>query len=149
MSSTDRIEKTIELKASPARVWRAISDAREFGTWFQAELDGAFAPGAVIPAVITTKGYEGVRFEIHVERVEPEHLLAFRWHPGAPEDGVDYLREPMTLVEFQLEPIASGTRLTITESGFDQLSPARRAKVFADNAQGWAFQLENIARHVA
>lgn len=149
MSSTDRIEKKIELKAPVARVWRAISDAREFGTWFQAELDGAFAPGAVIPAVITTKGYEGAKFEIHVERMEPERLLAFRWHPGEPDPSYDYTQEPMTLVEFHLEPTAAGTLLVITESGFDRLAPERRAKAFAGNSQGWDFQLENIARHVA
>ena len=86
--------------------------------------------------------------EISVERLEPERLLSYRWHPYAIEPGVDYSSEPTTLVEFQLDEVAEGTRLTLTESGFDRIPLSRRAEAFRMNDGGWAEQMKNIARHV-
>jgi uncharacterized protein YndB with AHSA1/START domain len=148
-TSTDRIEKTIILNAPRSRVWRALANADEFGAWFGARLEGAFAPGARVKGEITSRGYEHVSLELAIERVEPEKLLSFRWHPYAIEPGVDYSSEPPTLVEFLLEEVAGGTRLTVVESGFDRIPPARRAEAFRMNEDGWLQQLENIARHVA
>jgi uncharacterized protein YndB with AHSA1/START domain len=159
-STTDRIEKQVLLAAPLARVWRAVADAGEFGSWFGATFDGAFAPGARLTAWIvpTTadaevaaaqKPHEGTRFEIVVERVEPMRRLSFRWHPFAVEPGVDYAKEPMTLVTFELEEVAGGTRLTITESGFDAIPLARRAKAFEMNSGGWAAQARLVAKHLA
>jgi uncharacterized protein YndB with AHSA1/START domain len=146
---SDRIEKQIELAATPARVWRALSNAHEFGTWFGAKLEGDFVPGATIRGLLTFAGLEHVTLEMVIERVEKERLLAFRWHPFAIDPAVDYSHEATTLVELRLEPSATGTRLVVTESGFDKLPPERRAKAFEMNAGGWATQLEKIARHVA
>ena len=145
---TDRIEKSVILRAPRSRVWRAISSAEEFGAWFGVSLEGALTPGARVLGKITTPGYEHLTMEISVERLEPERLLSYRWHPYAIEPGVDYSSEPTTLVEFQLEEVAEGTRLTLTESGFDQIPLARRAEAFRMNDQGWAEQMKNIARHV-
>jgi uncharacterized protein YndB with AHSA1/START domain len=147
--STDRIEKTIVLRAPRARVWRALAHADEFGAWFGVTLEGAFAPGARLTGRITTPGYEHVAMAITVERVEPEQLLSYRWHPYAIEPGVDYAGEPTTLVEFHLADIGDGTQLTVIESGFDGIPLARRATAFRMNDQGWAEQLRNIARYVA
>lgn len=158
--STDRIEKTTVLRAARDRVWRAISDVKEFGTWFGMELDGPFVAGSrlngkIVPTQVDEKvakyqeAYRGTAFEISVERVEPMRHLSFRWHPGAVEPGVDYSKEPTTLVAFELEEAPGGTRLTITESGFDQIPLERRAKAFAGNQEGWAVQATLIEKYLA
>lgn len=147
--STDRIEKSIFLRAPRSRVWRAIADAREFGDWFGVKLEGTFAPGARVSGRITTPGYEHVIMEITIEQVDPERLFSYRWHPYAVEPGVDYSGEPTTLVEFRLEEVAGGTKLTVVESGFDRIPVSRRAEAYRMNDGGWAEQIKNIERHVA
>ena len=147
-TTTDRIEKKLLLRAPRTRVWRALTDAQEFGKWFGVELTDAFTPGARVRGKVTTKGYEHVTWEITVEKIEPERLFSFRWHPYAIEPGTDYSTEPTTLIEFELEEVAAGTQLTLTESGFDRIPLARRAKAFEMNDRGWEMQLENIERHV-
>ena len=148
MSSTDRIEKTVHLRAPVARVWRALTDAGEFGTWFRVKLASPFAVGATVRGRITYPGYEHLTMEVLVERMDRERLFAFRWHPAAVEPGTDYSAEPTTLVEFRLDEEAGGTRLTVVESGFDRLPAARRSEAFRINEGGWSEQLRNIERHV-
>jgi uncharacterized protein YndB with AHSA1/START domain len=147
--STDRIEKKIFLCAPRSRVWRAIASPEEFGTWFGATLEGAFEPGARVLGRITIKGYENVPMEIVIDRVEPEGLFSYRWHPYALDPKVDYSGEPMTLVEFHLAEVPGGTELTVIESGFDRVPAARRAEAIKMNTGGWEAQLRNIERHVA
>jgi len=158
-TATDRIEKQILLKAPRERVWRALSDSKEFGTWFGVELDGAFAPGARITGKITPtkvdpevakmqEPYSGRAFDFTIDRIEPMRLFSFRWHPYAVEPGVDYSKEPTTLVVFELEEGPGGTLLKITESGFDQIPLARRAKAFASNEQGWQIQTTLIEKYL-
>jgi uncharacterized protein YndB with AHSA1/START domain len=146
--NTDRIEKNIVLSAPRERVWRAIASTEEFGTWFGMRLTGAFAPGARLIGQITIPGYEHLTMEIAVERVNPEHLFSYRWHPYAVEPNVDYSAEPMTLVEFHLSEAPGGTQLTVIESGFDRIPLARRAEAFRMNDEGWAGQINNIERYV-
>ena len=148
-TGTDRIEKTVILKAPRARVWRAIADAKQFGEWFRVRLDGEFAAGATIRGNITYPGYEHLTMEVVVERIEPERFFSYRWHPHAIDPKVDYSTEPMTLVEFTLEDAAGGTRLTIVESGFDRIPLSRRALAFRMNSDGWSEQLQNIERYVS
>jgi uncharacterized protein YndB with AHSA1/START domain len=158
--STDRIEKTILLRAPLKRVWRALSDSTEFGNWFGMRFNAPFAPGATITAVIvpTTvnqevakmqKPYEGISFEIKIEQMQPELLFSFRWHPGAVEPGIDYASEPTTLVVFTLEKAPDGVQLTVTESGFDQIPLARRAKAFSANEGGWTLVIKLIEEYLA
>jgi uncharacterized protein YndB with AHSA1/START domain len=147
-TSTDRIEKTLTVKAPRSRVWRAITDANQFGEWFKAKLDGDFAPGKTIYAKITYPGYEHLTMELAIDRLEPERLFSFRWHPYAVDPKVDYSPEPMTLVEFTLDDAPGGTRLSIVESGFDRIPLARRAEAFRMNDGGWAEQIRNIERYV-
>ncbi len=147
-TDTDRIEKHIVLRTPRSRVWRAIADAGEFGEWFGAKFDGSFVEGTVARGKVTYPGYEHLTMEIHVEHIEPEQLFSYRWHPYAIDTSVDYSSEPMTLVEFWLEEVESGTSLTIIETGFDRIPPERRAKAFEMNEGGWAEQLTNIERHV-
>jgi uncharacterized protein YndB with AHSA1/START domain len=147
--STDRIEKKIVLRAPRSRVWRALTDATEFGAWFGVELRGAFTAGARVQGQITHPGYEHVTMDITIVRLDPEHHFSWRWHPNAVEPAADYSSEPTTLVEFHLEEVEGGTRLTVVESGFDGIPLARRAKAFLANEGGWAEQLGNIGRHVS
>jgi uncharacterized protein YndB with AHSA1/START domain len=146
--STDRIEKKIELTAPIGRVWKAITDYQEFGQWFRAKLETPFIPGKVIRGRITYPGYEHLTFEVTIEKMEPERLFSLRWHPNAIDPKKDYSSEPTTLVEFKLEKIATGTLLTLTESGFDQIPAERRAEAFRNNSGGWEIQMKNIDAHV-
>ena len=157
---TDRIEKTILLRAPLKRVWRALSDSTEFGKWFGMRFNAPFAPGATMTAVIvpTTvnqevakmqKPYEGISFEIKIEQMQPERLFSFRWHPGAVEPGIDYASEPTTLVVFTLEKAPDGVQLTVSESGFDQIPLARRAKAFSANEGGWTLVIKLIEEYLA
>ena len=146
---TDRIEKRIELKAPVARVWRALTDYREFGEWFRVKIDGPFVPGDVSRGHITHPGYEHLKWEAVVKAMEPERLFSFTWHPYAIDPKVDYSTEPQTLVEFRLEKTAEGTLLTVTESGFDRIPAGRRAEAFRMNENGWAQQTRNIERYVS
>jgi uncharacterized protein YndB with AHSA1/START domain len=163
--TTDRIEKKILLRAPLARVWRAISDAAEFGSWFGMKLDGPFAPGArlrgmIVPTTVDAEvakmqqahlqqAHGAITFEITVEEVKPERLLSFRWHPYAVEREVDYSAEPMTLVVFALEEMTDCVMLTVTESGFDRIPLARRAQAFKANEAGWAIQMTLIEKYLA
>src|SRR3989454_7248281 len=153
--STDRIEKKILLHAPRRRIWHALSDSTEFGTWFGMKFDGPFVPGAVVRSVIVgtkvnaevakaQKEYEGMSGEITIERIEPERLFSFRWPPFAVERGVDYSAEPTTLIVFALEEVADGVMLTVTESGFDRIPLARRAKAFTANEQGWGIMVKIV-----
>jgi uncharacterized protein YndB with AHSA1/START domain len=147
---TDRIEKTIKLRASRARIWRALTTPQEFGAWFGAKMDGtAFKPGARVTGKITVPGYDHLTLEMVIERMEAERLLSYRWHPYAVEPDVDYSAEPTTLVEFALEDAGDGTELSVTESGFDKIPAERRSIAFRMNEGGWAAQLGNIERYVA
>lgn len=147
-TSANRIEKEIVVHAPRAKVWRAITDFREFGKWFQAEMKDPFVPGALSKGRITHPGYEHLTLEVHVERMEPEHLFSWRWHPYAVDPQQDYSNEPTTLVLFELEEIPQGTRIRVTESGFDSIPLARRSEAFRMNSQGWAAQIQNVARYV-
>ena len=149
MTDTDRIEKTVTLRAPRARVWRALTATEEFGAWFGVKLEGAFAEGASIRGKITHPGYEHLTMEMLVERIEPERYFAYRWHPYAVDASVDYSAEPTTLVEFRLDEVDDGTVLTIVESGFDRVPAVRRDEAFRMNDQGWTEQARNIERYVA
>jgi len=143
---TDRIQRQITLKAPRSRVWRAISDSKEFGDWFLSDFDGAFTPGAHVKARCRFPGYEHLRFEVWIDKVEPERLLSYRWHPCPIDPKYDYSKEPTTLVEFRLEEAkGGGTVLTVTETGFDKIPLARRAGAFKANSGGWDFQTNAIA----
>lgn len=146
---TDRIEKRVVLPVPRSRVWRALADADEFGTWFGVKLQAPFREGATIRGQITHPGYDHLTLEVIVERIEPERYIAWRWHPYAVDSGTDYSHEPTTLVEFRLDQSAEGTVLTITESGFDRIPPGRRDEAFRMNSDGWTEQTRNIERHVS
>jgi len=145
----DRIEKRIELKAPLSRVWRALTDHREFGLWFRVKLDGPFVPGQVSRGWITYPGYEHLKWEAVVQKMEPERLFSFTWHPYAVDPKMDYSKEPPTLVEFRLEKAAVGTLLTVTESGFDKIPAGRRPEAFRMNEGGWTQQIKSIESYVA
>ena len=159
-SVPDRIEKKIVLRAPRARVWRAVSDAREFGIWFGVAFDGPFTAGkpmkgTIVPTKVDDevaklqKPHEGKAFEVTIDRIEPEHLFSFRWHPFAIDPDVDYSAEPTTLVVFELSDVDAGTQLTITESGFDRVPLARRAAAFAANDGGWTHQAALVEKYLA
>jgi len=150
---TDRIEKRIELKAPISRVWRALTDYREFGEWFRVKLDGPFIQGQISRGHITHPGYEHVKWEAVIQKMEPERLFSFTWpHPKSFEKTdhpQDYSQEPTTLVKFELEKTLAGTLLIVTEFGFDKLPDDRRLEAFRRNDGGWTQQMKNIENHVA
>lgn len=159
-TETDRIEKKILLHAPLGRVWRALSDSNEFGAWFGMKFDGPFAEGAtmrgtMVPTTVDPevaklqKDFEGFPFEITIDRIEPERLFSFRWHPNAVERGVDYSAEPTTLIVFELREVKGGILLTVTESGFDGIPLERRAQAFTANSQGWAMVVTLVEKYLA
>lgn len=156
----DQIQKEITLRSPLERVWRAISDAKAFGAWFGVEFEGPFVAGAavrgrIVPTQVdpevakVQEPYTGFPFECTIERIEPMHTFAFRWHPYAIERDVDYSNEPTTLVTFSLREVAGGTHLTITETGFDKIPLARRAQAFTANEGGWAHQCKLLEKYLA
>jgi len=148
-SATDRIERKVVLKATRARVWRALTNIQEFNDWFRVKIPGKqFAPGQTYSGQVAFPGYEHIVFEVTIEKAEPERLLSWRWHPAAIDPKVDYSGEPTTLVEFQLQDAVGGTLLTVVESGIDQIPVARRLEVFRMNSGGWDAQMQNIEKHV-
>ena len=149
-TSTDRIEKNVVLRAPRSRVWRAITNAKEFGEWFRMKLDGEISQGAKLHGRVTHPGYEDAcPVEMQIERIEPERYFSYRWHPYALDPKVDYSAEPTTLVEFILQETEGGTDVTIVESGFDRVPLARRAEAFRMNDGGWAGQIKNLAKYVS
>jgi uncharacterized protein YndB with AHSA1/START domain len=150
---SDRIEKRIQLNAPIARVWRALTDYREFGAWFRVDLQGPFVVGQMARGRITHPGYEHVQWEALIEKMEPERLFTFIWpHAKSLDKAIyspDYSNEPRTLVEFRLEKTSTGTLLTLTESGFDQLPADRREATFRGNEGGWTAQMKNLESYVA
>jgi uncharacterized protein YndB with AHSA1/START domain len=129
-------------------VWRALTDAKEFSTWFRVNLEGAFVEGKPNRGNLTFAGYEHVVVEMMVERIDPERYFAYRWHPYAMDPAVDYSSEPTTLVEFNLEDTDGGTAVTIVESGFDRIPLGRRAEAFRMNDKGWDGQIKNLTQYV-
>ena len=144
-----KIEKQIELKAPVARVWRAITDHREFGEWFRVALEGPFVPGQKSRGHITWPGYEHLKWEAEVKALEPQTYFSFTWHPYAVDPKVDYSQETPTLVEFRLKKTETGTLLTVTESGFENVPAHRREEAFLRNDGGWAQQMKNVEAYVA
>jgi len=144
-----QIEKRIELKAPVSRVWRALTDYREFGQWFRVKLDGPFVPGQIARGQITYPGYEHVKWEVVVQKMEQERLFSFTWHPYSVDAKIDYSKETPTLVEFTLEKTLNGTLLMLTESGFDRIPSDRRLEAFRRNDGGWTEQMKNIENRVA
>ena len=147
-TSTDRIEKQVELNAPGSRVWRAITDYKQFGAWFGATLESPFVAGQTTVGRINIPAYEHIPMELAGESIEPETLFSFRWHPYAIDPAVDYSGEPTTLVEFRLSEVAGGTLLTVSESGFDALPAGRRDEAFRMDESGWSSQVRNIEKYV-
>jgi uncharacterized protein YndB with AHSA1/START domain len=145
---SDRIEKSIEIAAPVSRVWRALTDYKQFGTWFRVKLEGPFVPGEEARGQITYPGYEHVTFRAVVRKIEPEHYFSFTWHPYAVEPDMDYSQEEPTLVEFTLTETPAGTHVRVVESGFDKIPAHRRDEAFRMNEGGWAQQVGNIKNHV-
>jgi uncharacterized protein YndB with AHSA1/START domain len=146
---SDRVEKSVFLRAPRARVWRALSDPRQFGEWFGVKVDTPFSPGARVRGAVTHPGYEHLTFDILIDQVVPEQLVSWRWHPHPVDVSRDYSVEPTTLVVFTLEDAPGGTTLKVVESGFDAIPPTRRFDAYRGNEEGWTAQMTSIERYVA
>jgi uncharacterized protein YndB with AHSA1/START domain len=147
-TTTDRIEQSIVLRAPRTRVWQALTDPQQFGEWFGVRTKGPFTPGAHVVGDITHPGYEHLKFDIVIDKVIPEQLFSWRWHPHPIDTSIDYSAEPTTLVVFTLEDAPGGTRLTVVESGFEAIPVARRLEAYRGNEQGWSAQMTSIERYV-
>lgn len=148
IAELSRIDRTIEIAASPERVWRALTDAAELSAWFQVRIEGSISPGAEVWMTSTHPQHAGQRFPVRIVELTPHRRIVWQWHPGEVESGTDYSREPQTTVTFTLEPAGQGTRLAVSETGFDAISLPRRAKAFADNSQGWTEVLVWLQNYV-
>ncbi|WP_348749328.1 SRPBCC family protein [Pseudomonas rhodesiae] len=145
MHVLDRIERKILLNASRKKVWDALTDAELFGQWFGIALKGkVFIEGETVEAPITYPGYEHVVWKARIERILPQTLFSFRWHPFAVDNTLDYDKETPTLVEFTIEDHAPGILLRVVESGFNEIPADRRQKAFKMNSRGWDDQMGNI-----
>jgi uncharacterized protein YndB with AHSA1/START domain len=159
--SSNEIQRQVHLRANRHAVWQALTDSHAFGDWFGAKVEGPFEAGRTVRATVeptkvdadVAKGQEfmrGIEYTMQVERLEPERLFSFRWHPADCGPGKPYVPEPTsTLVVFELVDTPGGTLLTVTESGFDQIPAERRARLFDGNAEGWEIQMNLIAQYLA
>lgn len=148
IAELSRIDRTIDIQASPDLVWRALTDARELSTWFQVTIEGAIEPGSEVWMTSVHPQHAGMRWPVRIVELTPPRRMVWRWHPGAVDPAVDYSREPQTTVTFTLEPVAKGTRLSVAETGFDRIDLSRRAKAFNDNSEGWTEVLVWVQKHV-
>lgn len=148
-SSTDRIERQVHIKAPQDKVWRALTNAEEFGAWFGVNFTSkSFVPGKRTQGKIIIPGYDHIVMDILIERIEPKKLFSYRWHPYAVDTSRDYTKEEATLVVFELKEVEDGTLLTVVESGFDKIPAERRQEAYRMNTGGWTAQMENICKHV-
>ena len=147
VAEQSRIDRDITIKAAPDRVWRALTDPKELSAWFKVQIEGDLAPDREVWMTSTHAGYEGQRFQIRIVEISAPHRFVWQWHPGEVDKAVDYSAEARTTVTFTLEPVAGGTRVRVSETGFDAIGLERRAKVFADNSQGWSEVLVWLQSH--
>ena len=143
-----RIDRSIDIDAPPEIVWRALTSAKELSAWFQVAIEGDFKPGNAVWMTSKHAEHTGTRFRVEVKEMTPPRRMVWQWHPGSVDPNIDYAREPQTTVTFTLEPSGRGTRLSVSETGFDELSLERRAKAYQDNSQGWTEVLGWIKKHV-
>jgi uncharacterized protein YndB with AHSA1/START domain len=143
-----RVDRTIEIQAPPDRVWRALTNADELSSWFQVTIEGRIAPGEDLWMTSVHPEHKGQRFSVRIVEMTPPRRFVWQWHPGAVDPAIDYSREPRTTVTFTVEASGRGTRLSVAETGFDQISLARRARVYQDNSQGWTEVLTWLQKHV-
>lgn len=148
IAELSRIDRSIEILAPPERVWRALTTVPELSTWFQVTIEGDLAPGRAVWMTSVHPSHAGQRFRVHIVEMTPPRRLVWQWHPGEVDPGVDYSREPRTTVTFTLEPTRGGTTLSVSETGFDEISLARRAKVYGDNSQGWTEVIVWLQKYV-
>jgi uncharacterized protein YndB with AHSA1/START domain len=148
IAEMSRIDRSIDIKAPPERVWRALTNVAELSSWFQVAIEGDIAPGSEVWMMSVHAHRAGQRFRVRFLEMTPPARFVWEWHPGEVDANIDYSREPRTIVTFTLEPTAEGTRLSVTESGFDEISLARRAKVYSDNSQGWTEVLGWLQKYV-
>ncbi|RPJ71810.1 MAG: vanillate O-demethylase oxidoreductase VanB [Acidobacteria bacterium] len=147
VADLSRVDRTTEIAAPPERVWQALTDVKVFSEWFQVTIEGRIAPGGSVWMTSMHPGYAGQRFQVWYIELDAPRRLVWQWHPGEVDPALDYSGEPRTTVTFTLEPSGTGTKLTVSETGFDQISLARRAKVYADNSQGWTDVLVLLQRY--
>ena len=148
LTELTRIDRTIDINATPERVWRALTDVRELSTWFRMKIEGDIAAGREVWMTVESPGeYHGMRFPVKFVELTPPRRLVWQWHPGTTDSNFDYATEPQTTVTFTLEPTDRGTRLSVSETGFDALTIERRAKAFKENTQGWTEVLVWLQTH--
>jgi uncharacterized protein YndB with AHSA1/START domain len=148
IAELSRIDRTVEIQAPPERVWRALTNAAELSTWFQVRIEGDITAGTAVWMTSTHAQHAGERFRVRIIEMTPPRRMVWQWHPGEKDPSVDYSKEPETTVVFALEPAGSGTRLSVSETGFDAISLARRAKVYGDNSQGWTEVMDWLKTYV-
>jgi len=148
IAELSRIHRSVEIAAPPERVFRALTSAEELSAWFQVTIEGAIAAGAEVWMTSVHPQHAGQRWPVRIVEMTPPRRVVWKWHPGEIDPAIEYSREPQTTVVFTLEATERGTRLSVAETGFDQIDLARRAKAFADNSQGWTEVLVWLQKYV-
>jgi uncharacterized protein YndB with AHSA1/START domain len=148
IAELSRIDSNIEIQAPPERVWRALTSAAELSAWFQVKIEGEIAAGSEVWMTSVHPDHAGQRWPVRIVELTPPKRVVWQWHPGEADPKTDYSREPQTTVTFTLEPSGRGTRLSVAETGFDEIALERRAKVYADNTQGWSEVLVWLQKYV-
>ena len=138
IAELSRIDRTIEIAAPPDRVWRALTSAEELSAWFQVKIEGQITPGSEVWMTSVHPDHAGQRWPVRIVELSRPERVVWQWHPGQVDPTRDYSREPRTTVTFTLEPSDRGTRLSVSETGFDAIALERRAQAYSDNSQGWS-----------
>jgi uncharacterized protein YndB with AHSA1/START domain len=140
MAFPDRIERTMEIAHPPGKVWAALTTAEGLGTWFGNEAKIDLRPGGSAQMRWTN----GNTADMRIDRVEEPAVFGFTWHIYGLAD-----EDPRrTYVEFTLEPVVAGTRLTVVESGFAQLPDDAYRTAFDGNTAGWASELGELVDYL-
>lgn len=137
LAELSRIDRTVDINAPRERVWRALTNDEELAAWFQVRLEGEMRTGGVVWMTSVHPQHAGQRWPVRIVELSEPIRMVWQWHPGEVDPAVDYSQQPQTTVTFTLEPTAGGTRVSVSETGFDEIALARRAKAYADNSQGW------------
>lgn len=144
---TDAIERKVFLRASRKNVWDDITDPKLFAEWFSMDIKGTFEPGNKITGTVNFKEHEKMIVDAKIDEMVPQKVFSWYWHPFPADPNFDYSKEAMTHISFELKDSPGGTLLTVTESGFDKLSPSRRNETYNANSEGWDMVLKSIEKH--
>ena len=139
----DVIVREITVKATKERVYKAITDPAEITLWFPDSIEDGTLEVGQSPLFLFNGGEHKSR--TYIVAAEPYTYFAFRWVPGGHGILGDVLKVPNTLVEFRIEEVSDGTKVTVNESGFASLPSEVAQESLDQNTGGWEFMMGRLA----